>query len=294
MVARPPTPADVAGTASAGRPVVLITGCSSGIGAASARRFAQAGYHVFASMRRPGSTNPLLQEAASAGWDLSTPQLDVTDEASVTGAMASVLAGTGGRLDVLVNNAGYYCMGPIEETSPADLRAQMETNVLGVLRVTRAVLPTMRAQQRGTVINVSSVAGVVVVPLVGPYHASKWALEALSEALRYEVSRFGVRVVTIEPGPMETAFYRNEVRVSDPGKDGSPYAPLFAAYERELGKLRRGRAEDVAAVIVRAAQARRPRLRWRVGPTSFTGGVLRRLVPDRVYEWLIGFAFRAR
>jgi NAD(P)-dependent dehydrogenase (short-subunit alcohol dehydrogenase family) len=274
------------------RPVVLITGCSSGIGAATARAFARAGYCVFASMRRPADDNPLIREAQAQGWRLTTPQLDVTDDASVDAAVAAIFAATGGRLDVLVNNAGYYCTGPIEETTPDQLRAQMETNVIGVLRVTRAVLPTMRARGRGTVINLSSVSGVVVVPLAGPYHASKWALEALSEALRYEVAAFGIRVVTVEPGPIETPFHSNEVRVGQGNVEGAPYARLQRAYERELRKLRRGRVEDVAAVIVRAAQARWPRLRWRVGPTSFTGGVLRALVPDRLYEWGLRIAFR--
>ncbi|HEY0710782.1 MAG TPA: SDR family NAD(P)-dependent oxidoreductase [Polyangia bacterium] len=274
------------------RPVVLITGCSSGIGAAAARHFARAGYWVFASMRRPASDHALLREADNEGWKLVTPALDVTDDVSVAAAVKAVLAATGGRVDVLVNNAGYYCTGPVEETTPDALRAQMETNLIGVLRVTRAVLPAMRARGSGTVINVSSISGVVVVPMAGPYHASKWALEALSEALRYEVASFGIRVVTVEPGPMQTQFHSNEVRVGQGNSEGSPYEPLQRAYQRELGKLRRGHADDVAAVMVRAARARWPRLRWRVGPTSFTGGVLRALVPDRLYEWIMRFAFR--
>ncbi|HEY0713666.1 MAG TPA: SDR family oxidoreductase [Polyangia bacterium] len=273
-------------------PVVLITGSSSGIGAATARAFARAGYQVFASMRRPTPDHPLLEEARQHGWRLVIPQLDVTDDASVNAAVASLLAATGGRIDVLVNNAGYYLTGPIEETTPDQLRTQMETNLIGVLRVTRAVLPAMRARGRGTVINVSSISGVVVVPLAGPYHASKWALEALSEALRYEVAEHGVRVVTIEPGPIETPFHSNEVRVGQGDSEASPYARIRRAYTRELRKLRRGRADDVAAMMVRAARTRRPRLRWRVGPTSFTGGVLRALVPDRLYEWGIRFTFR--
>jgi NAD(P)-dependent dehydrogenase (short-subunit alcohol dehydrogenase family) len=272
-------------------PVVLITGCSSGIGAETARGFARAGFRVFATMRRPEAGAQLRQEAAAAGWTLTTPQLDVTSETSVATAVADLLAATGGRIDVLVNNAGYYCMGPVEETSPAELAAQLDTNLLGVLRLVRAVVPTMRVTGRGTVVNISSISGLVVLPLVGPYHASKFALEALTEALRYELSPFGVRVVAVEPGPIASAFHHNEVRVRGGGLPESPYAGLTAAYDRESAKLRRGRAVDVARVVVRAATARRPRLRWRVGPTSFSGGVLRRLVPDRIYEWAIGFVF---
>jgi NAD(P)-dependent dehydrogenase (short-subunit alcohol dehydrogenase family) len=279
------------GAGGSARPVVLITGCSSGIGAEAARHFARAGFRVFASMRRLDAGEDLRREAATHAWHLTTLPLDVTSDDSVAAAVAALLAETGGRIDVVVNNAGYYCMGAIEETSVAELGAQMETNVLGVLRVIRAVVPTMRAAGRGTVVNVSSISGLVVLPLVGPYHASKFALEALTEALRYEVSPFGVRVVAVEPGPIASAFHRNEIRARDSGGPDSPYAAMTAAYERESARLRRGHPSDVARVIFRASTASHPRLRWRVGPTSFTGGVLRRLIPDRIYEWAIGWVF---
>ncbi len=132
------------------RPVVLITGCSSGIGRGSAaERFARAGYQVFASMRRPEAGAALRERAAAEHWALETPALDVTSDTSVELGVRGVLAATGGRIDVLVNNAGYYAFGPIEETSPDELRAQLETNVIGVLRVIRAVLPAMRARGQG-------------------------------------------------------------------------------------------------------------------------------------------------
>jgi NAD(P)-dependent dehydrogenase (short-subunit alcohol dehydrogenase family) len=274
-----------------GRPVVLITGCSSGIGAETARRFARAGFRVFASMRRPEAGAELLREAEAAGWALTAPRLDVTGDDSVAAAVAALLAETGGRIDVLVNNAGYYCMGPIEETTPAELAAQLDTNLLGVLRLVRAVVPVMRTRGTGTVVNVSSISGLVVLPLVGPYHASKFALEALTEALRYEVGPFGVRVIAVEPGPIASAFHHNEVRVAGSADPASPYVGLTEAYDRESAKLRRGKVADVARVIYKAATARHPRLRWRVGPTSFSGGVLRRLVPDRIYEWAIAWVF---
>src|SRR5438552_3240580 len=125
-------------------PVVLITGCSSGIGLGAARRFARAGHRVYASMRRPDEQGATLRaEATANGWSLATPQIDVTSDAQVVAAVQAILAETGGRIDVLVNNAGYYLFGPVEETAPDELRAQLETNVIGVLRVTRAVLPAM-------------------------------------------------------------------------------------------------------------------------------------------------------
>src|SRR3954468_20344582 len=161
---------------------VLITGSSSGIGRAVAERFAALGWRVFASMRRPEAGEPLRVRAAAAGWRLETPTLDVTDDASVRAAVDGVLASTGGRLDALVNNAGYYALGPLEETSPDELRAQLDTNVVGVHRVTRAVLPAMGARRAGAIVTLGSVSGLVALPIAGPYHASKWALEGMIES----------------------------------------------------------------------------------------------------------------
>jgi NAD(P)-dependent dehydrogenase (short-subunit alcohol dehydrogenase family) len=283
-----------AGASGRHPPVVLITGCSSGIGRATARRFARAGYRVYASMRRPQAGAELRAEADAQGWMLSTPALDVNSDTSVEAAVSMLLAETGGRLDVLVNNAGYYCYGPIEETSPDELRAQLETNVVGVLRVTRAVLPTMRARRRGAIVNLSSISGRVVIPIAGPYHASKWALEALSEALRYEVASFGIRVTLVEPGPFQTELHTKEMRTRQSLREGSPYAPLMRAYEYESGKLRRGDVELVAETIHRVATRRRPRLRWPIGPSAFTGGVLRRFVPDGLYERIVEWVFHRK
>ncbi len=275
-------------------PVVLITGCSSGFGLAAARRFAEAGYRVYASMRRSDQGDALRAEAASRGWKLFTPALDVTSDESVDAAVSAILAETGQRVDVLVNNAGYYLFGPIEETSPAELRAQLETNVIGVLRVTRKVVPAMRARGQGAIVNISSVSGRVVVPVSGPYHTSKWALEALTEALRYELFPFGVRVTCVEPGPFTTDFHAKEIRAAESTRPESPYASLIDRYQVQSRGLRRGPVHSVAEVIFRAATHPRPKLRWPVGPTSFAGTVLRRLTPDFVYELLVRLVFRMK
>jgi NAD(P)-dependent dehydrogenase (short-subunit alcohol dehydrogenase family) len=275
---------------------ILITGSSSGFGRASAERFAARGWRVFASMRRPDGEGgaALRARAADAGWRLTTPALDVVSDDSVAAAVAAVLHETGGRLDVLVNNAGYYQFGSLEETSPAELREQLETNVVGVQRVTRAVLPAMRARRSGTVVTIGSVSGRVALPLVGPYHASKWALEGMIEALRLELIPFGVRVVLIEPGLFHTALHDNE-RLAAGATPDSPYAPLLADYRRQNAKLaRQDDLEPVVDVIERAATSENPRLRWPVGPTSLTGGRLRAFVPDRLYEWLMRIAFPIR
>ena len=280
---------DAGGTRS-----ILITGSSSGIGRATAERFAGRGWRVFASMRNLDAGAALRARAAEAGWRLTTPALDVTSDESVAAATADILRETGGRIDVLVNNAGYYQFGSLEETSPAELRAQLETNVVGVQRVTRAVLPAMRGRRTGTIVTIGSVSGRVAIPLVGPYHASKWALEGMIEALRLELIPFGVRVVLIEPGVYHTSLHDNERLAAGAGAD-SPYAALLSDYRRQNGKLpRQDDLTPLIDVIERAATSENPRLRWPVGPTSLTGGRLRAFVPDRVYEWLMRVAFPIR
>jgi len=287
---------DVTGADAPPRQSILITGSSSGIGLALARRFAERGWRVFATMRRPdGPGGPALrEEAAARSWRLSTPALDVTRDDSVRDAVDAALAETAGRLDVLVNNAGYYAVGALEETTPEELRAQLETNVVGVHRVTRAVLPAMRARRAGTIVTLGSVSGRVAVPMVGAYHASKWALEGMIEALRLELLPFGVRVVLVEPGPYESDLHVKELTAAAAGRPDSPYAPLLAAYRRQATVLRRARLPGLVDVIERAATARRPRLRWLVGPTSLTAGRLRAFCPDVAYEWIMRLGFPIR
>jgi NAD(P)-dependent dehydrogenase (short-subunit alcohol dehydrogenase family) len=274
---------------------ILITGTSSGIGRATAERFAARGWQVFASMRNPERGAELRARAADRGWRLTTLPLDVTSDESVAAATSHVLREAGGRLDVLINNAGYYQYGALEETSPEELRAQLETNVVGVLRVTRAVLPAMRSCGSGTIITLGSVSGRVAVPMGAAYTASKWALEGMIESLRLELIPFRVRVVLMEPGPYHTALHDNERLAAAGGHPDSPYADLLAAYRRQSAKLpRQEDLEPLIDAIERAATSENPRLRWPVGPTSLTGGRLRAFVPDRLYEWLMRLAFPIR
>ena len=275
-------------------PVVLITGASSGIGRAAAIHFARKGWRVHASMRRPERAADLRSQAASAGWALATPALDVTDDGSVARAVSEILRAGGGRIDVLINNAGYYALGSLEDTSPAELRAQLETNVVGVHRVTRAVLPSMRARRAGAIVTVGSISGKVAVPMAGPYHASKWALEGMIEALRYELIPFGIRVTLVEPGPYRTELHVKEILAADARRSDSPYAPLLATYQRQAAAIRRDDVDALIDVIYRAATFPHPKLRWPVGPTSIVAGRLRALCPDWLYERLMRIAFRIR
>ncbi|HVR01387.1 MAG TPA: SDR family oxidoreductase [Polyangia bacterium] len=276
--------------------VVLLTGSSSGIGRALARRFAERGWRVFATMRAPDGEKggALRDEAAARGWRLTTPALDVTRDESVRAAVEAALGETGGRIDVLVNNAGYYAFGALEETTSDELRAQLETNVVGVQRVTRAVLPAMRARRDGTVVTLGSISGRVAVPMSGAYNASKWALEGMIETLRLELLPFGVRVVLIEPGPYESELHANERLAAGARRADSPYAAILAAYERQAKGLAPAPLAGLVDVVERAATARRPRLRWPVGPTSLTAGRLRAFCPDFLYEWILRLGFPLR
>lgn len=273
---------------------VLITGAGSGIGRASAEHFAREGWRVFATARHPDAAADLVALAREKGWALTVPALDVTSDESVARAVGDALGETGGRLDVLINNAGYFAFGSFEETTPDELRAQMETNVIGVHRVTRAVLPAMRARRDGAIVTIGSISGRVVLPMAGPYHTSKWALEALVEALRYEMIPFGIRVTLIEPGPYKTALHSKEVLAVGTQRPDSPYAFLLAAYRKQFGRLRRAELGPLVGAIYRAATQPSPRLRWPTGPTSFTAGTLRALVPDRLFEWLLRIGFPLR
>jgi NAD(P)-dependent dehydrogenase (short-subunit alcohol dehydrogenase family) len=248
-------------------PTVLITGCSSGIGLLTAVEMARRGDTVVATMRNPDRGGPLRDAAAEAGVDLTVVALDVADDASVRRGIAEAEAAVG-PLDVVVNNAGIEVKGPIEEVDDDEALRQLDTNVLGPLRVIRAVVPSMRERRSGTIVNVSSLAGLVARPFAGLYAASKHALEALSEALALEVRAYGVRVVVVEPGQFGTRIGENAV-VARRFRPGSPYWDTSARFDTAIGGLVPGGepadAGVVARVIADLAHADDPPLRTLVG-----------------------------
>jgi NAD(P)-dependent dehydrogenase (short-subunit alcohol dehydrogenase family) len=223
---------------------VLITGCSTGgIGHATASQLAAKGYNVFATVRSAAKAGDL----ASAD-NVTVLELDVREQASVDAALAQA-----GDVDVLVNNAGFEVWGPLEEMTVDDLKDQFETNVYGPFRLILGVLPGMRNRGEGVIVNVSSVAGVVAAPVNGLYSASKFALEALSETLKYETNHFGIRVHLIEPGGVETPFGDNRRLVGAGAGEESPYAELISEWEQSGQRLTpdgAAKPEAVAAVIV--------------------------------------------
>lgn len=235
---------------------VLVTGCSSGFGKLTALLFARHGHTVIATMRDLARAGPMAEMAAEEGLDVRVVALDVTDRASVETAVADAEAAVGGALDVVVNNAGIEVRGPIEACSDEEVLAQFDTNVFGVVRVTRAVLPAMRARRSGVIVNVSSIAGLVARPFGGIYSASKHALEAISEAMHHELRPFGIRVAVVEPGQFETGLLANAVVAAEFGPD-SPYRPASDSFDAAVRRLvpdgRPAPAEVVAETIVAVA-----------------------------------------
>jgi NAD(P)-dependent dehydrogenase (short-subunit alcohol dehydrogenase family) len=247
-------------------PNVLITGCSSGFGLLAALEFARRGDRVFATMRDTSKAGALNDAAAKDGLSIDVLRLDLLDQASIDSAIAE--ARRAGPVGVLVNNAGFEVRSSIEDASEEEIRRQFETNVIGTMRVTRAVLPAMRERGSGVIVNLSSVAGIVAVPFAGYYAASKHALEAITESLHYEVKPFGIRVALIEPGAFETSFGGNIVRAAK-FDESSPYFVNEQRFTAARAKLSNPEApndpQDVARAIVDAAYTDAPKLRYPVG-----------------------------
>jgi NAD(P)-dependent dehydrogenase (short-subunit alcohol dehydrogenase family) len=271
---------------------VLVTGCSSGIGRATAERLARKGWTVYASARRPDT----IADLGAAGCKLLA--CDVADEDSVRGAVAEVEAAEG-AVGALVNNAGFGLEGPVEDVPIDEWRRQFETNLFGMVRLIQLALPQMRAQRWGRIVNVSSIGGRLVFPGGGPYHASKWAVEAMSDALRFEVKPFGVRVSVVEPGIIRTKFGETAVAtVTEHGGDG-PYARLSksvaertaGAYEGPMAIMSAG-PESVARVIERAIKRRWPRPRYRVTVGGRMILATRALLTDRGWDRMMRLAYK--
>ncbi len=263
---------------------VLITGCSSGIGRASAVRLAKKGWTVYASARRGES----IADLADAGCQTLT--LDVTDEESMRAAVAQVEREQG-AVGVLINNAGYSQSGPVEQVEMDAVRRQFETNVFGIVALTQLVLPKMREQRWGKIVNVGSMGGRLTFPGGGFYHATKYALEAISDALRFEVRGFGIDTILIEPGLIVTEFGTAAVASMDGVPDDGPYAEFNAklakltaeTYEGPMRHLGGG-PDAVAKAIEKAISRRRPSARVRVTASARLAIAQRRLTPDRVWD----------
>ena len=268
-------------------PLALVTGASTGIGRACAQHLSGLGFEVLAGVRREGDAPP--------GTEPLT--LDVTSEEHVAAAAARA----GARLDALVNNAGIAVTGPVEAVAVGDWRRQLEVNVLGQVAVTRALLPALLAA-RGRVVNMSSISGRVAAPLLGPYAASKFALEAFNDALRREVEPHGVRVISVEPGGIATPIWAKgtagaEALIGELEPAAlARYGTLIDAARRMAGRLGEEGipAAVVAEIVGRAITADRPRTRYVVGREARMQAVLARFLPDRALDALVRKAYLRR
>ena len=270
---------------------VLITGCSTGIGRATAERLAARGWTVYATARRKESVADLEAKGCR------TLALDVCDEDSMQAAVKAV-EDEHGAVGALVNNAGYSQSGAVETIPPAELRRQFETNVFGLVRMCQLVLPGMRRQRHGRIVNLSSMGGRLVFPGGGAYHGTKYAVEALSDALRFEVAGFGIDVVLIEPGLIRTDFGQTAAgSVGDAESDG-PYDGFNAAvavttasaYEGPMSRLGAGPGA-VARVIEKAISRRQPRTRYPVTGSARLLLGLHAVLPDRAWDRVVGSSF---
>ena len=271
-------------------PTVLLSGASTGIGRATAERLGRSGWRVLAGARRDADL-----AALDALPGVEAVRLDVTSEADVAAAAEAA----GDRLDALVNNAGIAVNGPVEVLPVSAWREQLEVNFVGQVALTRAVLPAV-VQARGRVVNVTSIGGRMALPLFGPYAASKYALEAMTDAMRRELRGQGVEVVAIEPGAIATPIWGKGLAAGDghvAGMDAEQerrYGGLIAAVRRQAERAQVEGLDpgEVAGVVVDALTARRPRTRYVIGREARVQAVLARVLPDRALDALIGRVLR--
>lgn len=246
--------------------VALITGCSSGIGYETALLLGRNGFRTFATMRNTKKSDSLQEIIRKEGLDVSIRQLDVNDDASIENTINNI-KNEANRIDILINNAGFGLVGFFEDLTLDEIRDQFETNFFGVLNITKKIIPIMRLQKSGTIINISSGAGQVGLPGISAYVSTKFAIEGFSESLMYELHPYGIKVVIIEPGVIKTDFFRN-CKVSEHSmKKNSTYSPSLDKFQRNIELMQEHATSptDVAKVIIQVLGNNEPKQRYIVG-----------------------------
>jgi len=279
---------------SQGEQVAVVTGSSSGIGYETSLTLARNGFHTYATMRKvdgggAGGSKQITDIAKNENLPLQAIQLDVNDDKSVTEAINRI-AKEKDRIDVVINNAGYDLMGALEETSIDEIKAQFETNFFGAVRVIEAVIPMMRKQGGGVIVNITSLGGRISFPLNSPYHATKFALEGLSESIQYELEPFGIKVIVIEPGGVGSNFLKNlkmAAKTSDPLN--SPYRSMQNSISEYFKQWAQNltHPSEVAKVILQAVTTDNPDFRYVVGKDAAMALESRRNMSDREFQNLI-------
>jgi NAD(P)-dependent dehydrogenase (short-subunit alcohol dehydrogenase family) len=270
--------------------VAVVTGSSSGIGYETALLLARTGFHTYASMHNLEKSKNITEISNIENLPLQVVQLDVKDNKSVKDAINKIVAAENGRIDVLVNNAGYGLFSPLEEVTLDQIKEQFETNFFGIVRIVKEVLPVMRKQRNGIIVNVSSVGGKVGTPLNPAYIASKFALEGLSESMRYELKQFGINIVIIEPGVIKTNFVENIKTADKRSSPESPYADLIGRAMRGFGTMMIDNSSPpklVAEAILNAITSKDPEIRYVVGEDAEYIMKVRKSTSDKEFEnWM--------
>lgn len=267
------------------RKVALVTGASSGMGKDFCLRLLKHGYVVYGAARR---TSAMRDIAAAGGLVLG---MDVSDDASMVAGVQQILREQG-RIDVLVNNAGYGAYGAIEDVPMAEARRQVEVNLFGLARLTQLVLPSMRAQRAGRIVNISSVGGKVYSPLGGWYHATKHAVEGFSDCLRFETRDFGIQVVVIEPGGVESEWNGIAMDSARRFSGHTAYAPLVAGWQAAAA-LKGASPSIISDLLMKAVSARKPKTRYSAGTAAKFSLFMRAFLSDRLFDRMLALVFRA-
>jgi NAD(P)-dependent dehydrogenase (short-subunit alcohol dehydrogenase family) len=267
------------------RKVALVTGSSSGIGYATSLELARNGYFTFATMRNPAKSADLVKTANDDNLQIKVEKLDVTDPDSIRDAITKIDS-LAGRIDVLINNAGFVSIGPLEDISIKEIQEQLDTNLLGAIRVTQQALPIMRRNRSGIIVNISSVGGRFGLPGMSAYIATKFALEGLSESLAYEVAPFGIKVVLIEPGVVKTRIMVNSVISQSVIKGDSPYSGLLGSLNATFTTMMENAStpEHVATAILQAISSPKPNLRYPVGHDALTWLEKKNILTDEQFQ----------
>ena len=265
--------------------VAVVTGSSTGIGFETALLLARSGFHTYATMRDLRKSKNMVEMANAENLPLEVLQLDVNDDTSVKSAIGKIIAEKS-RIDVIVNNAGYGLISPLEDVTLDQVREQFETNFFGAIRVMNEVIPTMRRQRSGTIVNVSSLVGRVGLPLSSAYVATKFALEGLSESMKYELNEFGINIILIEPGVIKTKIFENVKTGDIRSRLESPYADLIERASKGFGKMidNSSSPQLVAKAILNAITSKEPEIRYLVGEDAEYIMKIRKNSTDKEFE----------
>jgi NAD(P)-dependent dehydrogenase (short-subunit alcohol dehydrogenase family) len=268
--------------------IAVVTGSSSGIGFETSLLLAKNGFRTYATVRNPDKAKALRDISDKGELPMRVIELDVDSDKSVEDAIHKI-NDESKKIDVLVNNAGYVLVGALEDLSMDEIKAQFETNLFGAIRVMKAVLPIMRKQQGGTIVNVSSMGGRVAFPLCPAYHGTKFALEGVSESIRFEADLFGIKVILVEPGTIRSNFLTNAKVGQKTAIPTSPYAPKLQILQKAWGPIfdKGTSPEEVAKVIFKAVTSDNPSLRYMVGDDAIQMMEARKGMSDLEFEGLV-------